>query len=108
MDWYNLLPKELLEETYRAETDPALSQGDAIRVVDLLKENGYVVLGVDVWLSTNPGPTIPTPFVYDWGATRSIPAQYHRKPASAFIRDFQWHPDDKSHGGREPYHCTTQ
>jgi len=100
MEWYDLLPTDLAKAAYRANDEMAWSRPDAIRVVELLTANRYVVLGVDIWLATQPVPTIPTPLVYDWALTVDHPSA---KLATEFIRDFSWAPFDKRHHGMEPY-----
>lgn len=101
MKWHSLLTPDLLKAAYKADDEMAWSREDAIRVANLLQKRGYVVVGVDIWLPTQPGPTIPTPFVYDWSLRERKPPDY---PSSAveFIRSFAWDPSDESHGGMEP------
>lgn len=95
--WEAVLPAELMKVAYRAGAEFAWRKKEAIEVLGYLLSGGYVVLGVDVWLATRPGPTIPTPFVYDW----SIDNQ-QEVSAIDFVRNFQWDPADRSHGGLEP------
>jgi hypothetical protein len=104
MEWRDLLPLDLQRAAYRANDEMAWSKADAIRVVEILKINGYVVLGVDIWLATRPGPTIPTPFVYDWAATVDPPSwKKNPKTADEFIRNFGWAAADRLNQGKEPY-----
>jgi hypothetical protein len=104
MEWYGLLPEDLRENAYKSASELAWNRSDALRVVELLSDNGYVMGKVDIWLATRPGPTIPTPFVYDWNSERvKRPSSRYPKSAGEFIRTFEWDPADKSHGGREPY-----
>jgi hypothetical protein len=97
MEWLKLLPPELARVAYRAGAEAAWSRADAIRVVEFLKARGYVVLGVDIWLPTRPGPTIPTPFVYDWSSDSAA-----SRP-DEFIRNFRWADLDEKHHGIEPF-----
>jgi len=103
MEWSDLLPHDLQRAAYRADGEMAWSRGDAIRVVEILNANSYVVLGVDIWLATEPGPTIPTPFVYDWDLTVDRPSNEQPKTADEFIRSFQWEAADNTHQGMEPF-----
>lgn len=101
--WEGLLPAHLQKLAYRAGTECAWKQQDAIEVLEFLSNKGYVLLGVDVWLATEPGPTIPMPFVYDWSLeTNSSPGQQWMS-APDFVRHFEWDPADRSHQGAEPY-----
>jgi hypothetical protein len=103
MKWYALLPSGLRDGAYKADNDElAWPRESALRVVELLLERGYAITGVDVWIPTIPGPTIPTPFVYDW-KLKGIP-RTDKNPGSAldFIRQFDWDASDSSHGNMEP------
>jgi hypothetical protein len=101
--WVGLLPKNLREAAYESESEYAWNRADALQVIDILSNHGYVVLGVDVWLPTEPGPTIPTPFVYDWSLRADLPRQGYPKSANEFVHTFEWDEADKSHNGMEPY-----
>jgi hypothetical protein len=101
--WYQLLPESLRKSAYTAAHERAWRRQDALKVVDILSTNGYVVLGVDIWLATDPGPTIPTPFVYDWSLESALQSGKCPKSAAEFIRTFEWDSADVSHEGREPY-----
>jgi len=103
MEWSDLLPHDLQRAAYRANEEMAWSRVDAIRVIEILNANRYVVLGVDIWLATQPGPTIPTPFVYDWALTVVRPSNERPKTADEFIRGFKWAAADKRHQGMEPF-----
>ncbi len=96
--WRGVLPRVLLERAYRTSDgrELAWSRSDALEVIELLIEAGYEICGVDIWLPTKPGPTIPTPFVYDWDDRHPI-------SAAEFVKTFAWDDADRSHGGRAPY-----
>jgi hypothetical protein len=102
MEWYSELSKDLVDVAYKAGNEMAWSRQDAIRVIEILEAAGYVILGVDVWLPTRPGPTIPTPYVYDWSAESRGSSPGYPNSAAEFIKSFVWDPTDKSRG-REPY-----
>jgi hypothetical protein len=107
MDWHKVIPADLRATAYESGPECAWNRGDALRVADVLSENGYVVLGVDIWLPTVPGPTILTPFVYDWflewAQRANPPSTEYPKTAKDFIRTFEWDPADNSHQGMQPY-----
>ncbi len=63
----------------------------------------FAVVGVDIWLPTNPGPTIPAPFVYDWSLRADHSSPTYAVGAVEFIRNFKWAETDSSHQGLEPY-----
>jgi hypothetical protein len=90
MDWDKLVPDDIRAAAYRSNCECAWNREDALRVIDVLSENGYLVLGVDIWLPTDPGPTIPTPFVYDWSLRAEAPSKEHPKTAKDFVRTFEW------------------
>jgi hypothetical protein len=109
MDWDRLIPDDLRTAAYKSKgtNECAWNREHALRVIDVLSRNGYFVLGVDIWLPTDPGPTIPTPFVYDWNCERSLRAdtssKQYAKTAKDFIRTFDWDPADNSYKGMKPY-----
>jgi hypothetical protein len=96
-DWTTLLPDYLRQRGYKSGSELAWAREDALQVAETLSNNGYSILGVDIWLATVPGPTIPTPFVYDWDPSRC------GMSAAEFIRTVDWDPTDTSHRGREPH-----
>jgi hypothetical protein len=96
-EWEYLLPDDLRKTAYRSGGECAWNKADALRVLEILAANGCAVLGVDIWIATAPGPTIPTPFVYDWDPERA------RESSTEFVTAFAWDPRDHSHAGREPY-----
>ena len=104
MDWYKLLPHDLVQSAYGSDGDEmAWPKVQALKVVSFLEANGYVVTGVDIWIPTNPGPTIPTPFVYDW-KLKGIPrADSYPTTAVEFIDSFEWDPKDNSHNNMQPF-----
>jgi hypothetical protein len=102
MEWYKLLTPHLKEIAYKANTEMAWKREDALKIVSILERNAYHVFGVDVWIATNPGPTIPTPYVYDWAEGDSSSDRV-AKSAAGFIAAFQWHPYDTVYSSTEPY-----
>jgi hypothetical protein len=101
MKWFNELPAELRASAYPAGEEHAWNRGDALKVLSWLEQRGLVVLGVDVWIPTILGPTIPAPYVYDWDidAVREPSAPQR---ASEFVSSFKWHPADE-HRQELPY-----
>jgi hypothetical protein len=79
-------------------------------VIERLGERGCAVIGIEVWLATEPGPTIPTPGIYTWDADSrhaaeswSVFVQRVNTEAADFVRAFSWHPDDGKHRPEVPY-----
>ncbi len=110
MSWLLKLPESLRVAAYYAGEEAAWPAEEAINVIECATELGVAVCGVEVWLPTVPGPTIPTPYVYSWEAEEKEPGQGWsdfvqrvNTDAVEYVRDFAWDPEDKSHGGREPY-----
>lgn len=100
--WQALLPEELLRAAYRSGGEYAWKRDDALSVLELLSAGGCIVLGVDVWLPTDPGSTIPTPFVYDWSLETVLPGN-QAQSAIDFVRTFKWDRADTSPQGMQPY-----
>ena len=103
MEWIELLPKDLLASAYRANAEMAWRRQDAIRVIEILRSADYMILGLEVWLPTKPGPTIPTPYIYGWMGTTDISSATHARSAEEYVQTFAWDPEDKSHSAAEPY-----
>jgi hypothetical protein len=103
MNWQSVLPRKLREAAYKAGSEYAWNREDALQVIYILSNHDYVILGVDIWLPTEPGPTIPTPFMYDWSLRGDGPRQGYPTSANEFVRTFEWNEADKSHKGMEPY-----
>ena len=93
LNWLLHLPPLLTKRAYNAGNEFAWAREDAIQVVETLVTQGFVVIGVDVWIPTIPGPTIPTPYVYDWNLNSNS-----LKSAVEFIRGFKWADDDVARG----------
>jgi hypothetical protein len=96
-EWFLRIPPEIQARAYRAGNEFAWVREDAVRAIEAVKRH-FVVIGVEVWLPTTPGPTIPSPFIYHWawesdGTTSAVD----------FIRDFAWDEADVAHREREPY-----
>jgi hypothetical protein len=102
-DWEKILPVALRHAAYRAGTECAWSRTEALQVIELLVEKGYSVIGVDIWLPTNPGPTIPTPFVYDWDLESVRASKNYPGTALEFVRTFEWDSTDLVFQKFEPY-----
>ena len=104
--WFESLPATLRDKAYLSGVEAAWSRDDAIAIIEWAQGRGLDVLGIEVWLATNPGPTLPGPYVWEPSAGRG--GQPGRVAAAAeqavdFIRTFQWHVDDVASHGREPY-----
>jgi len=110
MSWLLKLPESLRVAAYYAGEEAAWPAEEAINVLECATELGLAVCGVEVWLPTVPGPTIPTPYVYSWeGEDQEAEEgwsdflQRVNGAAAEYIRQFAWDPKDKSHEGVEPY-----
>src|SRR5215470_5002937 len=107
---YWALPESLQIAAYSADGEYAWPREQAIVVVQCLTERDCAVVGVDVWLATEVGPTIPTPVIYGWeGDSRRPPeswTQYVQRVnarAGDYIAAFAWHPQDGKHRLDVPY-----
>ena len=105
-----VLPERFRQSGYvTANKECAWSRQDAIDLIDYLTARGVVVDGIEVWLPTDPGPTIPAPFIYTWGTDitpgESIEAFVARANSDArdFVATFAWDDRDLSHRELEPF-----
>ena len=102
-DLFGELPQHLKDNAYLVGEESAWLKNDALDVIDLCKEQGIAVLGGEVWLPTQPGPTIPTPFMYTWEADQKLPTESWgqfvgrtSERARKYIAEFRWDPADVS------------
>lgn len=104
------LPEELRSSAYRSGVECAWPSAKALAVIKHVSNTGGAVCGVEVWLPTEPGPTIPTPFIYTWSVGEQRPSEswksFARRANSAarsYIRHFCWDTEDQAHRGCTPY-----
>lgn len=104
------IPDDLVSSAFLSLSgEPAWSKDDALKVIDWATISEIGVFGVEVWLPTVPGPTIPTPYIYtfqvqahegeDWD-------QFVRRAnrlCAHYVRNFAWDAADKNHQGLIPY-----
>lgn len=102
-DFFGKLPQHLQDNAYLVGEESAWLKNDALGVIDFCKEQGIAVLGGEVWLPTQPGPTIPTPFIYTWEADQRLSTESWSQfvgrtseRARKYIADFRWDPADAS------------
>jgi hypothetical protein len=107
---YWRLPETLQVAAYSAGSEYAWRRDHALLVIKDLEQRGCAVIGVEVWLATEPGPTIPAPGVYTWEAQPRRPEEswamfVHRvnTDTAEYVRTFSWHPDDRQHAREKPY-----
>jgi hypothetical protein len=109
MNLIDTLPEDLLIEAYIAGGEAAWPREKALEVVNFLSKNSLPVCGIEIWLPTDPGPTIPTPYIYTWEARpikeneeRSFYVKGTNEEARQYIRTFEWDERDK-YKVLEPY-----
>ncbi len=94
------LPAPLRDSAYRSESEVAWLKQDALLVVEFLHKQRYGVLGVDIWIPTSPGPTLPNA-VYDLDSSRLPSEAWHEYvershgQAVRFISEFEFIGDVK-------------
>ena len=104
------LPKSLQTRAYHAAGEIAWPRPEALQVIDYLTAQGTAVLGVEIWLPTSPGPTIPTPIIYNWEAEARQEseawtqfAERVNQLAKEYVDSFEWDEEDVSHKSLTPY-----
>ena len=104
------VPDELRANAYFARNgEAAWARDDALRVIRWAAEIRLPVLGVEIWIPTTPGPTIPTPFFYTFGSKPiqgESKAQFENRAnreAADYVQSFEWDPQDTTHHGIEPF-----
>jgi hypothetical protein len=104
------LPEQLLATAYRARNgELAWDRGNALRALRWAQACGGCVLGVEIWIPTTPGPTIPAPFVYAF-EPRRISGESNvefidraNNETAEYVREFKWDSEDSAHHALEPY-----
>jgi hypothetical protein len=104
------IPRDLLSTAFlSASGEPAWSKDDVLQVISWATNSQIAVFGVEVWLPTTPGPTIPSPYIYTFEPTQHEGANWNEfvKRANGdsidYVRNFDWDPADKAHHGLTPY-----
>src|SRR5262245_14101573 len=99
-----MMDEKMGHTAYWAGDEAAWLSEDALGVVALASEMQIAVCGVEVWLATDPGPTIPFPFIYQYAAPHRAASETWRQyvasinmKARAFIETFRWHKEDAVH-----------
>ncbi len=95
------LPDNLKESAYRTSNEAAWLRQDALSVIEFLHNLNYAILGVDIWIPTLPGPTIPRS-IYDLDLsdlTKEKWSDFVERSydiAIKFIKDFEFDDEDKA------------
>src|SRR5688572_2181041 len=106
----DVLPVRLRESAYRADNgELAWSREDAVKVIQWAHDHSVVILGGEIWLPTIPGPTIPSPHIYQWTVDLADGERWEdfvRRSAvesRAYVEGFAWDNDDRASPAIEPY-----
>lgn len=104
------IPRDLMTSAYLSQGgEAAWDKQHALEVIQWATLAGFAVFGMEVWLPTSPGPTIPMPFIY---AFSSEPKEDEEWPefvkraneeASRYISNFDWDPEDHGNRSQKPY-----
>jgi hypothetical protein len=104
------LPADLQQVRYKGAHESAWAAQAALQVIAHLSAHEVAVLGGEVWLPTNPGPTIPGPFIYTWSIDEkrdneswSQFVQRANQLAKTYVSTFRWDDADVMHQSRTPY-----
>jgi len=103
-------PGNLLSSAYFSRSrEPAWPQLEALKVIDWAKANRIGIFGIEIWLPSSPGPTIPTPYIYTLDLERPIKEYWEafvaRSSAEAteYVIRFEWDQNDVDHHDMTPY-----
>jgi hypothetical protein len=104
------LPQAVQRSAYVKGGEAAWSAGDAMVVLDWLDRRNLAVAEIEIWLPTEPGPTIPSPYIYRWEAGERQPCEAWvpfrsraNDAARRYIQRFAWHGADAAHRGTVPF-----
>jgi hypothetical protein len=104
------IPRDLVASAYFSKGgEPAWPMSDALKIVEWAMKSGIAVFGVEIWLPSTPGPTIPTPYIYthetrrfddeDWSGF----VERSNAAAANYISSFEWDEADSKHHLNRPY-----
>jgi hypothetical protein len=62
--WY-LIPEEIKQKAFYSINEVAWYREDAIKVLKIIHNNGFGVIGIDIWIPSESKTIIPFPSVYD-------------------------------------------
>ena len=109
MTLLDALPEPLRARAYVAGSEGAWSRSDALEVIDYIASIGAVTCRIEIWLPTEPGPTIPAPGFYAWELQEpsvSSPMELVGRSqtlAAAYVAGFAWDDGEQDHADLEPY-----
>lgn len=87
-DWHDHIPPDLRSVAYIASNgELAWPRDAALKVYEVLTDKSFVILGVEVWLATTPGPT---PALHSWSRSNDHSAPGAPLSAGAYIEGFKW------------------
>jgi hypothetical protein len=91
------IPENLITSAYVSKNgEPAWPSKEALEVIDWATSSSLAVFGVEVWLPTMPGPTIPTPYIYTLETERHEGESWDdfvvraNTAAATYVRQFEW------------------
>lgn len=104
------VPEELMANAYLSQGgEAAWCKEDALHLIRWATASKIAVFGVEVWLPTTPGPTIPMPFFYSFDCEPSEGEAWldfvdrANKGATDYVNGFEWDPEDIKHLGKQPF-----
>jgi hypothetical protein len=104
------IPERLLIGAYFARNgEAAWPREAALKVIAWATEAQIPLLGVEVWIPSTPGPTIPTPYVYTFEPQSILDETPIKriaranKEAAEYVASFEWDSMDNTHWGIEPF-----
>ncbi len=104
------IPGSLLARAFLSQNgEAAWGKDDALQVLAWAAASQIPILGVEVWIPTTPGPTIPTPFIYTFepkyaaGEPHSEFIARANREAAEYVRSFAWDSEDRAHHGIEAF-----
>jgi hypothetical protein len=104
MSFFEMIPDRLRRSAYWSRQEAAWPKKDALEVIAFASQFHIAVIGVEIWLPTIPGPTIPIPFIYHWEMNPKMDYQtwseyvsMSNSHAQRVVETFQWDKRDVGH-----------
>ena len=104
------IPQAMMASAYLSQGgEAAWDKGHVLEVIQWATTSGIAVFGIEVWLPTEPGPTIPMPFFYSYDSEPNENEEWMafvkraNAGASRYVKEFDWDSEDHKHRSQEPY-----
>ena len=98
-EFAGFLSADLLRRAYNTGNELAWSRQDVEKAINQLTQAGFRIIGIDVWIPSQPGPIVTG---WDWSDS-DAGSPGLAQSAQQFVEDFKWGANDGRMSANEPY-----